>query len=481
MKKMCFFYLALGLLLFSCGDDPIEPYPEEDPNEIVDNKPSGEAEPDKNTGEISVTGNALVEGVMSARVCGYVNVESNALSNSVFGVIYSENPDLSLEDCMEVCYSRELQNHLFKINIFNLTQNKEYYYRAFTKIGNNVVYGAVKKFTTQEIKMVASYKGVEDNCYNFSLVTNFVPLDMEQYAKNIQYQIRSSGVTHLKRYVSKDDYQQNGIFKISVNKLDLPNKRSCYFIADCFEKKSNSQDFTTDILVKDISLSESSLDILQGETYKLEVTISPSDASDKSVEWELSKKGIVQVDNDWNITTVGNSTGTTVLTIKSKENPNIYKTCTINVHPAKGGHEYVDLGLPSGLLWATNDLSKNYSWGKTDFASVEWGNGWRMPTSSELQELLNNCTISTSSFEGFEGFKIKGPNGNSIFLKYSNSQHLSSGNFSRYLSSSLNEDGKAAVLYLKEYRDSWTGAGIIKEIVYLEASQLFSIRPVHAR
>ncbi len=86
-------------------------------------------------------------------------------------------------------------------------------------------------------------------------------------------------------------------------------------------------------------------------------------------------------------------------------------------------YEYVDLGLPSGICWATTDLGSNdiykngnlYAWGETsqkfeytidnytynggsplpssaDAASVNMGEKWRMPTPFEWLELKENCT-----------------------------------------------------------------------------------------
>lgn len=90
------------------------------------------------------------------------------------------------------------------------------------------------------------------------------------------------------------------------------------------------------------------------------------------------------------------------------------------------GHEWVDLGLPSGTRWATCNVDaaapeqpgKHYSWGETatkasyaaentktyskamndiagnqtyDIATQKWGKGWRMPTEEELRELLKYC------------------------------------------------------------------------------------------
>ena len=125
------------------------------------------------------------------------------------------------------------------------------------------------------------------------------------------------------------------------------------------------------------------------------------------------------------------------------------------------GHEYVDLGLPSGTKWAIcnvgaakiQDHGGYYAWGETkeksnydwstykwsddeegyvmtkyfnkndilapedDVAYVKWGGTWRMPTLEELQELSDNCTWNRTSISGVNGYKVTSKtNGNSIFL-----------------------------------------------------------------
>ena len=112
------------------------------------------------------------------------------------------------------------------------------------------------------------------------------------------------------------------------------------------------------------------------------------------------------------------------------------------------GHEYVDLGLPSGTLWATMNIGATapenygnyYAWGEIttkssytssnytyssnpatlplskDVASVSWGGDWRMPTQEELDELLTECTWTWVVKNGLNGYNVTGSNGNSIFL-----------------------------------------------------------------
>ena len=120
-------------------------------------------------------------------------------------------------------------------------------------------------------------------------------------------------------------------------------------------------------------------------------------------------------------------------------------SCTIN------GHEYVDLGLPSGLKWATCNVGANspeeygeyFAWGETytkneyygdncdlfgvemediggnpyyDVATSEWGEEWRLPTKEEFEELVEKCEWKWMKKKGVNGMLVTGPNGKSIFL-----------------------------------------------------------------
>lgn len=115
----------------------------------------------------------------------------------------------------------------------------------------------------------------------------------------------------------------------------------------------------------------------------------------------------------------------------------------------------IDLGLPSGTIWAgwnigaskAEDAGGLYAWGDTtsrkvfknyfdssftkftlakgatsilysdhDVAHVAWGDGWRMPTKSDIEELCRSCTWRKTIYKGSKGIVGKGPNGNTIFF-----------------------------------------------------------------
>ncbi len=71
------------------------------------------------------------------------------------------------------------------------------------------------------------------------------------------------------------------------------------------------------------------------------------------------------------------------------------------------------------------DIGADISGTEYDVAHVKWGDGWRMPTESEVYELSlsNKCTREWTSVNGVVGMRLTGPNGNSIFLPAAGSRH----------------------------------------------------------
>ena len=63
-----------------------------------------------------------------------------------------------------------------------------------------------------------------------------------------------------------------------------------------------------------------------------------------------------------------------------------------------------------------DNIGSNISGTSYDVAHVRWGGGWRMPTLNEIKELINKCSWQWTTVNGVNGYKVTGPNGNSIFL-----------------------------------------------------------------
>ena len=97
--------------------------------------------------------------------------------------------------------------------------------------------------------------------------------------------------------------------------------------------------------------------------------------------------------------------------------------------------QYVDLGLPSGTLWYSKNEGGDHTHYTYDEAISNFGS--KLPTKEQLEELKNQCTWTWTG----SGYKVVGPNGNSIYLsvacyRYSNGSGYYAGSYGHYWSSS---------------------------------------------
>lgn len=83
--------------------------------------------------------------------------------------------------------------------------------------------------------------------------------------------------------------------------------------------------------VQTISLNAETLQLAAGESKKLEATVLPEDAMDKSLVWTSSDMSIVSVNGEGVVT--ANWAGKAVITVASVSNPDVTATCKVTVLP----------------------------------------------------------------------------------------------------------------------------------------------------
>ena len=87
-----------------------------------------------------------------------------------------------------------------------------------------------------------------------------------------------------------------------------------------------------------------------------------------------------------------------------------------------------------------------------DAARVNMGKYWRIPTKAEMDELYTRCTWKKERLNGVNGYRVTGPNGNSIFLPFggtkSGSEHYNLGSTGFYWTSTLSDTQAAPALYM---------------------------------
>jgi len=78
----------------------------------------------------------------------------------------------------------------------------------------------------------------------------------------------------------------------------------------------------------------------------------------------------------------------------------------------------VDIGL--SVFWADRNVGADAPEAYGDYVpfgtKVPWGGIWRTPSCKELEELVQKCSWELTACNGVDGYKVKGPNGNCIFL-----------------------------------------------------------------
>lgn len=97
--------------------------------------------------------------------------------------------------------------------------------------------------------------------------------------------------------------------------------------------------------------------------------------------------------------------------------------------PTVSAGEAIDLGL--SVKWASVNLGAQspdeygdyLQWDGSDLAHSALGGKWFMPTLEEGQELIDKCTWEWCELNGVTGYKVTGPNGNSIFLPAAGWKH----------------------------------------------------------
>lgn len=218
---------------------------------------------------------------------------------------------------------------------------------------------------------------------------------------------------------------------------------------------------------------------------------------------------------------------------------NVYDDCSKNgyeagISPTPSNVQAVDLGLPSGIKWASCNVGANrpedsgnyYAWGevlpKTDYswatykyangtsdqnpkltkycdsvrygdngftdnkttlepeddaAHFNWGGSWRMPTATEVDELINNSTWDIVTKNGVNGYQVTSKvNSNSIFFPAagvrSDTDLYNVGEGGYFWSSSLQENSPDCAWFMDfEWYGLWQGSILVR---YLG----LSIRPV---
>ena len=358
----------------------------------------------------------------------------------------------------------------FTSNLTNLTANTTYYVRAYATNENGTSYGEQKSFTTlQNIELpTVTTADVTDITQNTAVSGGNVTDDggAAVTARGVCWS-KDPNPTIDNSFISNG----NGTGSFTIEISGLTSATTYYIRAYATNSEGTSygeqKSFTT---LQNIELPTVTTTVVTnvtstGATSGGNVTDDGGAAvTARGVCWSTSPDPTI---ND-NKTTDGNGTGafTSQLTNLTHSTTYYIRAYATNSEGTSygeqkyfstlsdgmiNGHQYVDLGLSSGLKWATcnvgadspEDYGNYYAWGETetkaeytqdnsvtfgqqlndisgnaqyDAATANWGGSWRMPTKDEIRELIYNCNWTPETQNGVDGFKVTGNNGNYIFI-----------------------------------------------------------------
>lgn len=249
---------------------------------------------------------------------------------------------------------------------------------------------------------------------------------------------------------------------VSNGNVTCVGEGTCQIIV---EDESHAAKAVCDLIVEAIKVESITLDcsektITIGESFTIDATVLPDNATNKQITWSSSDETIAVV-NEGSVTAVSVGTCTITATDKTK---NIKAQCSITVKAFEP--EAIDLGLTSGTLWSNVNVGATspeqyggyYAWGEIveketyswsnykfhveddywmskysmnfnadfkstlepvdDVATKLFGEKWAIPTYEQFSELTKECKQEETEQNGIKGFLFTGPNGNKIFLPY---------------------------------------------------------------
>lgn len=391
----------------------------------------------------------------------------------------------------------------------DLSPQTVYFYRAYTKIDNTYKLGELKQFTTRGIEVIATCDAPTDiSLFSAKVRVTADPSRLSPFTEE-QGQCRagffySMGYANIMDgYKLAETYHGNGRQKEETVQLQdlLSNMLYSYCTYTTFGGKMVISDVRTMTTqkIENIVVGCTITDI-GTTTATVRLTVDPARRSAVESERRLYKAGIEYSKSK--IDMMSNPRGMRAFIYDAGTNPNAttpsfglrdlemdteyyYRTFTmVGNYPTYGElqtfrtkpyvpvYTGVDLGLPSGTIWATTNVGATepweygdyFAWGEVegqqqsgkrwynwstykycnggetsitkyccqpeygkvdnkrvlepqdDAATVNWGPEWEMPTIEQFNELRQHTTIRMTYYGETLGAMVYGKNGNSIFF-----------------------------------------------------------------
>ena len=429
----------------------------------------------------SLTGDAIDVTNKSATLVGYAtSIRDNLSTDLRVGFIYCQEgtPSRSNGTQVDVSVNRVAADGRYTKTIGNLLSDATYYYRSFVYQSGLWFYGKVKSFTTQGINLnFTTGDATAITCFS-AKVSGSVNVQSE-------YSTLTYGIcygTSIEPTTSDKTMQAfSGSFTLQLRQLlgGTSYYYRPYAIVDGQTRYGSVHTFRTldDNVVETGTINEETLTVtscltIGGGAYStLALGVCYGETELPTINDKTVTSNEVDDENNYTVQLANPGFGTiSYRAYVLIDNVPHYGA----VKSFERDNEWVDLGLPSGTLWATCNVGAEkpeeygdyFAWGETtgynngktifawstykycngssttmtkyctsssygtvdnkteletmdDAVTANWGSGWQMPSIAQCQELINSSYTTTTwtTQNGVNGRKITSKsNGNSIFL-----------------------------------------------------------------
>ena len=484
------------------------------------------------------TGEATAITCFSAKVSGSVDVQT-PYSSLTYGICYGTNIEPTTNDNVMTASSSD-----FTFQLRRLMGGTDYYYRPYAIVDGQTRYGSVRTFRTLDDNVVETGDIDEETL----IVTSRLTIGGGAYSSlvlGVCYGMNELPTINDMTVTSNEvDDENNYTVKLVNPDFEIIYYRA-FILIDGVPHYGMVKSITFESLVHIKNLIKR----LQGTWEYQEATAADGTKVPKQTIDQLGSfiKQLTSTDisidrltftdskfNGTDYTVEGNklilkgteNSNTLQLVVKDVNEENLtldvtaslLVTLKVTILYRKEGFDWVDLGLPSGTLWATCNVGASkpeeygdyFAWGETkpkstydwstykwckgsettmtkyctdsdygyngftdnltelqpedDAATANWGSNWRMPSRDQIAELINGSytTSEWTQLNGVNGRKVTSKsNGNSIFLPVAGSrwyEAYDAGRLGYYWSSSLNpykNDSEAYDLYFSKGYWGW--------------------------
>jgi hypothetical protein len=374
---------------------------------------------------VSVTTNEAADVfVTKATLGGSLSVESSETLNKSVWFLYSAS-ETTLDGLVAngTKVSASLQHGgVFTHTISDLPSNTKYYYVAVAKVQDKEFYGSVKTFTSKDFSATVSTKNASDiKRFSATLSGSLTVDSIEPLSKEVWF-LFSSSATTLDGLINTGDVIATTLSDSGAFTYDLTNL-----------SESTTYHYTACAKVYDR--------IIYGEVKEFNTLGLPEGAVDMglSVAWASYNIGATKPEEYGDYYSWGE------IETKDKYTEENYKwggTTSLTKYNTKRDYGSVD--------------NKKVLDPEDDVARVKWGNRWRIPTASEIQELYENCKWTDATIGGVAGIMATSKiNGNTLFFPYAGEMAGSSarsyGSTGNYWSANINQSSPFRALRLFVY------------------------------